>query len=60
MVKNIRATIDEDEYKKMNFVKGSKTWIDVLRRGIESLEAYPENEGWKKQIMNKTGMEAKP
>lgn len=59
MVKNIRATIDEDEYKKMNSVKGGKTWIDVLRRGIESLEAYPEDEGWKKQIENKIGMEVK-
>jgi len=50
MVKNIRVTVDEDEYTKMNRVKGSKTWIDVLRRGIESLEAYPEDEGWKKSM----------
>ena len=49
MVKNIRVTLDEDEYEDMDRVKGSKTWIDVLRRGIESLEAYPENGGWKKQ-----------
>ena len=50
MVKNIRAILDEDEYKKMNLVKGGKTWLDILRRGIESLEAYPEDEGWKKHI----------
>ena len=60
MVKNIRATIDDDEYTDMTHVKGDKTWIDVLRRGIESLETYPEDEGWKKQIENKIGMEVKP
>jgi hypothetical protein len=59
MVKNIRVTLDEDEYRDMDRVKGGKTWIDVLRRGIESLKAYPQDEGWKKQIMNKIGMEAK-
>ena len=59
MVKTIRTTLDEDEYKNMNRVKGGKTWLDVLRRGIESLEAYPEDEGWKKQIENKIRMEVK-
>ena len=50
MVKNIRATLDEKEHEEMNRVKGGKTWLEVLRRGIESLEAYPEDEGWKKLI----------
>lgn len=50
MVKNIRAILDDDEHDEMNRVKGGKTWLDVLRRGIESLEAYPEDEGWKKHI----------
>ena len=50
MVKNIRATLDEKDYEEMNRVKGGRTWLEVLWRGIESLEAYPEDEGWKKHM----------
>ena len=50
MVKNIRATLDEDDYEEMTRIKGSNTWLYVLRRGIDSIEAYPEDEGWKKHM----------
>jgi len=59
VVKNIRATLDENDYEEMNRIKGRKTWVFVLRRGIESLEVYPKDEEWKKQIENKKGMEVK-
>lgn len=50
MVKNIRSALDDKEYDYMKIVKGDKTWLDVLRRGIESLKAYPDDEGWKKLV----------
>ena len=40
MVKNIRATLDDNVYEEMTSVKGDRTWLDVLWRGIESIEAY--------------------
>ena len=50
MVKNVRAVLDEDEHNKMIHVKADRTWLDVLRRGIDSIKAYPEDEGWKEHI----------
>lgn len=50
MVKNVRAVLDEDEHNEMIRVKVDRTWLDVLRRGIDSIKAYPEEEGWKKHI----------
>lgn len=41
MVKNVRVTLDDEEYNSMLVVKGERTWIDVLRRGIEALKEWP-------------------
>ena len=41
MVKNIRVALDDAEYNSMLVVKGERTWIDVIRRGIEALKEWP-------------------
>ena len=52
MVKTIRISLDEDDHEKMRRVKGHRTWPDVLKRGIESLEACPDDAGWSKLILD--------
>jgi len=50
VVKNIRAVLDEKEHEEMIRVKVGRTWLDVLRRGIDSIKAYPEEERWNEHI----------
>jgi len=41
MVKNVRVALDDEEYNSMLVVKGERTWIDVIRRGIDALKELP-------------------
>ena len=53
MVKTIRISLDNHEHKRLEKVKGERTWEDVLLRGIESIENWSTNQAWAQALMNK-------
>jgi len=53
VVKTLRIPIDEIIHERLEKIKNEagKTWEDVLHRGVESIEEWPDDKDWNKAIL---------